>query len=64
MYKFKLRFYKVSGFDKGNTDHEEFFETREEMDKRYKEVFVYNRFSYNPTAWENVEGEWKRLEGY
>lgn len=58
MPRFKLRFYKISGFDKGNTDH------REEMDKRYKEVFVYNRFSYNPTAWENVNGEWKRLEGY
>ena len=64
MPRFKLRFYKVSGFDKGNLDHEEFFETYEEMDKRSNEVFAYNRFSYNPTAWDTVEGEWKRLEGY
>ena len=34
---FKLRIYKLSGADKGNLDHEEFFSTREEMEERYKE---------------------------
>lgn len=33
--RFKLRIYKISGSDKGNLDHEEIFNTKEEMDKRY-----------------------------
>ena len=61
---FKLRIYKLSGIDKGNLDHEEFFETKEGMIKRQNELFVYENYSLNPTAWKNVEGEWKRLEGF
>ena len=61
---FKLRIYKLSGTDKGKLDHEEFFSTREEMETRYDELFVYENYSLNPTAWKNVGGEWKRLEGF
>ena len=61
---YKLRFYKLSGVDKGKIDHEEFFETKEEMHKRYKEVFVYDRFSLNPTAWKRTENGWERMFGY
>ena len=60
---YKLRIYKLSGSDKGNLDHEEFFSEREKMETRYNELFVYENYSLNPTAWENVDGEWKRLEG-
>lgn len=35
----KLRIYKLSGLDKGNLDHEEMFNTKEQMDKRYDELF-------------------------
>ena len=61
---YKLRIYKLSGADKGNLDHEEIFSTREEMETRYNELFVYENYSLNPTAWENINGEWKRLEGF
>ena len=61
---FKLRIYKLSGSDKGNLDHEEFFSKREEMETRYDELFVYENYSLNRTAWENIDGEWKRLEGF
>lgn len=36
---YKLRIYKLSGSDKGNLDHEEMFDTKEQMDKRYDELF-------------------------
>ena len=61
---YKLRIYKLSGVDKGNLDHEEFFSKREEMETTYDELFVYENYSLNPTARENVDGEWKRLEGF
>ena len=61
---YKLRIYKLLGVDKGNLDREEFFSTREEMEIRYNELFEYENYSLNPTAWENVDGEWKRLEGF
>lgn len=61
---FKLRVYKKFGVDKGNTDHEEFFLTREEMDKRYKELFIRNEYALNPTAWERHVDDWTRIEGY
>ena len=61
---YKLRIYKLAGSNKGNLDHEEIFSTREEMEKRYDELFVYENYSLNPTAWENVDGKWKRLEGF
>nr|DAN68030.1 MAG TPA: hypothetical protein [Caudoviricetes sp.] len=61
---FKLRIYKKFGTDKGNTDHEEFFLTKEEMDKRYKELFVRNDYALNPTAWKRHVEDWTRIEGY
>lgn len=69
---YKLRIYKLSGVDKGNLDHEEFFSTKEEMEARYKEytkivkgkLKQYECHAYFQTAWKNVDGEWKRLEGF
>ena len=61
---YKLRIYKLSGSDKGNLDHEELSDTKEQMDKRYDELFNRNLYSLNPTAWKQVDGGWKRLEGY
>ena len=61
---YKLRIYKLSGVDEGNLDHEEFFSKKEEMETRYDELFVYENYSLNPTAWEKIDGEWKRLEGF
>lgn len=61
---YKLRIYKLSGVDKGNLDHEEFFDTKEQMDKRYDELFKKDLYSLNPTVWKQIDGEWKRLEGY
>lgn len=60
---FKLRFYKKSGYDKGNLDHEEFFDTKEQAIARYREVFVRNDFGLNPTMWEDQGGEWIRVQG-
>lgn len=61
---YKLRIYKLSGSDKGNLDHEELFDIKEQMNKRYDELFQRELYSLNPTAWEQKNGEWKRLEGY
>lgn len=61
---YKLRIYKLSGANKGNLDYEEFFDTKEQMDKRYEELFKKDLYSLNPTAWKQVNNEWKRLEEY
>lgn len=61
---YKLRIYKLSGVDKGNLDHEEFFDTKEQMNKRYAELFQSELYGLNPTALEQTDNEWKRLEGY
>lgn len=58
---FKLRIYKKTGPDKGNLDHEELFGTEEEMNGRYRELFVYEDYSLNPTKWKKVNNEWKRI---
>lgn len=47
---YKLRIYKLSGLDKGNLDHEELFDAKEQMDKRYDELFQRELYSLNPTA--------------
>ena len=57
---YKLRIYRKNG----SLDHEEIFDTKEEMVKRYNKLFKHENYSLNPTAWENVNGEWCRLEGY
>lgn len=61
---YKLQIYKLFGLDKGNLDHEEFFDTKEQMDKRYDELFQRDLYGLNPTAWVQIDNEWKRLEGY
>lgn len=61
---YKLRIYKLSGVNKGNLDHEELFNTKGQMDRRYDELFKKDLYGLNPTAWELIDGEWKRLEGY
>ena len=61
---FKLRFYKKSGYDKGNLDHEEFFNTKERAIERYREVFVRRDYGLNPTMWEDQGGEWIRVQGW
>lgn len=60
-YGYKLRFYQLSGPDKGNLSHEEFFQDREQMMVRYREVFRRDLCAYNPTAWQYVDNEWTRL---
>lgn len=62
--RYKLRFYVVSGPDKGNVDHEEFFDSINELNKRYEELFKYNLFSLNPTAWVWNRNDWIRIMGY
>ena len=61
---YKLRIYNTFGVNKGNLDHEEIFTTKEEMDKRYDEMFEEKLYALNPTAWEFVNDKWKRMEGY
>lgn len=58
---YKIRFYKLSGNDKGNLDHEEFFDSKEDAVRAYRKVFKKELYSLNPTVWQNVDGEWKRL---
>lgn len=62
---YKLRVYKASGYDKGNLDREEFFQTHEDMDKRYKELSKHlETYSLRPTAWEYKKDDWDRITGY
>ena len=60
----KLRFYHKTGANKGNVDHEEFSQTLEELQSRYHDVFVYNDFALNPTAWKHTSNGWERIAGY
>ena len=64
MKKYKLRFYIASGPNKGNPDHEEFFDSIEELDKTYKELFVHKPYSLRPTAYEWDGNDWIRIMGY
>ena len=57
---FILRIYKSSGL----IDHEEFFTTKTEMDARYRELFIYEKFGLNPTAWKFENGKLNLLSGY
>lgn len=61
---YKLRIYHKKGSNKGNLDHEELFNTFDEMLNRYKELFNYKNFSLNPTAWELIDNIWYRLSGF
>ena len=57
---YKLRIYNHMG----DLDHEEVFKTKEQMDKRYDELFRYDLFSLNPTAWKCNNNMWERIFGY
>lgn len=58
---YKLRIYN----ERGSVDHEEIFESCEEMIQRYKELFV-KYSAVNPTAWVNLDVPlgWMRLPGF
>lgn len=58
---YKLRIYFTSGHNKGNLKKEEIFNTLQEMDGRYKELFKKELFALNPTAWKNNGTEWERI---
>lgn len=60
---YKLRIYKLGGTEQGNLKCEEFFTTKEDMNKRYNELFRRELYSLNPTAWELIDNEWKRIGG-
>lgn len=60
IYDFKLRVYS----QRGNLDHEEFFDTFEEMEQRYRELFKQEFYSLNPTKWKlsnAVYNLWERI---
>ena len=57
---YKLRVYAKLG----NFDHEEVFQTKEEMDNRYNESYTSCILYDYPTAWEFIEGKWYRMLGY
>lgn len=62
---YKLRVYELTGCDKGNLDHEEFFPTQETMNRRYNELSEHIKtYVLRPTAWEYKEDDWKRIAGY
>ena len=61
---FKLRIYHTEGSSKGNLKNEEYFENMQDLNRRYGELFQYQSYSLNPTAWEKKEGKWERLSGY
>lgn len=60
---YKVRFYIQDGANKGNLDHEEFFDTKEDALKAYRKVFDRNLYSLNPTVWVAEDGDWRRLMG-
>lgn len=60
-HRYKLRIYYKSGSQKGNLKREEFFDSLEAMQKRYKELFNTKEYALNPTTWEKINGEWLRM---
>lgn len=60
---YKLKIYKTSGAKKGNKEREEFFRTKEELDKRYKELSATSNDCV-PTALVKTTDGYERLLGY
>ena len=58
---YKLRIYYKSGAQKGNLKREEFFDSLDAMNKRYRGLFKPKEYALNPTAWEKVNEEWLRM---
>lgn len=63
-FDYKLRVYKTCGPNKGNLDHEEYFDSKDRMDERYRELFSHEMYSLNPTAWKFRNGKWIRMPEY
>lgn len=59
--KYKLRIYYKSGPQQGNLKREEFFNSLEAMNKRYRELFKLKDYALNPTAWKKINGKWLRM---
>ena len=60
-HRYKLRIYFKSGAQKGNLKREEFFDSLDAMNERYREWFKPKEYALNPTAWERINGEWLRM---
>lgn len=60
-HRYKLRIYFKSGAQKGNLKREEFFDSLDAMNKRYRELFKPKEYALNPTACERINGEWLRM---
>lgn len=60
-HRYKLRIYYKSGQQQGNLKREEFFSTKETMQKRYRELFNPKEYALNPTTWKKINGEWLRM---
>lgn len=60
MKKFMLKIY----YRNGDYRKSEYFETLQELHNRYKDLTGGKWASHNPTAWENVGNNWKRIMGY
>lgn len=58
---YKLRIYYKSGAQKGNLKREEFFDSLDAINKRYRELFKPREYALNPTAWKKVNEEWLRM---
>ena len=57
---FKVRTYKKSGADKGNTDYEKIFPEAETAMKEYNKLFKKEDYSLNPTLWAETDEGWIR----
>ena len=53
--EFKLEVYIKTGIHIGNLDHEEFFDTLEEMEQRYQKLFTKEPYGLNPTKWKLID---------
>ena len=60
-HKYKLRIYYKSGQQQGNLKREEFFDSLDAMQQRYREFFKPEQYALNPTAWKKINGEWLRM---
>lgn len=61
---YKIRIYRLHGSQKGNLEHEEFFQTKDEAISRYKELTGGTGSPQNPTLWKRNRSCWTRVEGY
>lgn len=58
--RYRLRIYYKSGAQKGNLRREEFFDSYNSMNQRYRELFNPKEYDLNPTAWKRINNEWLR----